>query len=508
MQIIIVEDEAPIREGMAKILQKINRDYEVAGTASDGKEGYKLISKLEPDLVIMDIQMPKMDGLTMLKKLRAENNHCKVIILSAYSDFNYAKQAIELDIENYLLKPIKIPELKQALRQVEEAITKEQNSEQIFSIDNIFMGCINGQVHPDEKLSALMKEKYGFSVEDPAEVFVLWLGESYEEQVKTAKELLNQVGEHTVKFSSFVAAMDIWKMLVMVIYRVQGGSSQYSYFQKSVVPMLKSNLKEPAVCIWKEADQICNLPDALMEMREEREWNLLVENGTLLSKDVITKLQAVPLKYPVELQDRAQKAVSLGDKEALKDIYEKLFHYFREDTHQPSEIKDTIMHFGMACVQVYKENNEFDSEMQVQNIMRKISIAVSWAQIQNALIEFFDVMDFTIEEEDLPVSSMVQKAQQMIKKYYDQGITLEEIANKMFVSEEYLSTQFKKETGNSFTETIRRYRIEKIKELLTNTHLKLNQIAELAGYTDPKYMSKVFKEEVGMLPNEFRKSVH
>ena len=96
----------------------------------------------------------------------------------------------------------------------------------------------------------------------------------------------------------------------------------------------------------------------------------------------------------------------------------------------------------------------------------------------------------------------------MIRKYYNQGITLEETARKLFVSEEYLSAQFKKQTGNTFTETVRKYRIEKVKELLVETHLKMNQIAELSGYSDPKYMSRVFKEEVGMLPTEYRKESH
>ena len=84
---------------------------------------------------------------------------------------------------------------------------------------------------------------------------------------------------------------------------------------------------------------------------------------------------------------------------------------------------------------------------------------------------------------------------------------LEEIAAQLYVSEEYLSAQFKKETGMGFAETVRTLRIERIKGLLAGTRLKLNQIAELTGYTDPKYMSRVFKEEVGMLPTEFRKAV-
>ena len=78
----------------------------------------------------------------------------------------------------------------------------------------------------------------------------------------------------------------------------------------------------------------------------------------------------------------------------------------------------------------------------------------------------------------------------MVRKYYDHGLTLEETADRLFVSEEYLSSQFKKETGRGFKETVRHYRIERIKDLLMNTSLKLNQIAELTGYADPKYMTQ------------------
>ena len=142
--------------------------------------------------------------------------------------------------------------------------------------------------------------------------------------------------------------------------------------------------------------------------------------------------------------------------------------------------------------------------------MGKIADAISWEQIRRAMEKFFRILllDSQEEEGDAQLSVLVKKAKKLMRRYYDQGITLEEIADRLFVSEEYLSQQLKKETGVSFSETMRKYRIEKVKQLLLNTHLKLNQIAELAGYSDPKYMSRVFKEEVGVLPNEFRKLVH
>ncbi|MEG1742097.1 MAG: response regulator, partial [Acetivibrio sp.] len=146
MRIVIVEDETPIREGMGKILAKIKPEYEVVGKASDGNEGFLLIENMQPDLVITDIKMPNMDGLAMLQKLRQQGIHCKTVVLTAYADFDYAKQAIELGIENYLLKPIKILELKKTLQQVEDAIAREQMREELYTIENVFRSGLQGRL--------------------------------------------------------------------------------------------------------------------------------------------------------------------------------------------------------------------------------------------------------------------------------------------------------------------------------------------------------------------------
>ena len=98
MRIVIVEDEAPIREGMAKLLHQIDKKYEVVGKAVDGQSGYELICSLRPDLAIVDIRVPNMDGLSMVRKLRERKMQCQVLVLTAYSEFDYARQAIELGI--------------------------------------------------------------------------------------------------------------------------------------------------------------------------------------------------------------------------------------------------------------------------------------------------------------------------------------------------------------------------------------------------------------------------
>lgn len=509
MRIVIIEDEAPIREGIAKLLNKINPDYELAGTAADGLEGYELIRNTHPDLIILDIEMPRMNGLKMLEKLRRENNHCKVLVLSAYSDFNYARQAIELNIENYLLKPIKIPELKRALQQIEENLEKERRQEQTFTAEGIFLACLNGQIQPDEQFDKMTKERHGFTVEEPAEVFGLWLGDGYERQKKVARELLQDIENHAVKFASCVIEADTWNMLIMVLYRLSQGESQHEYFRHSVVPMLCSKLESPVVCIWKDMESIIELPRVMQEMQKERVWNLMLKKGDLIRKEEVETIYTMPLKQPTDLEDKACQAVRRKDIRTVQECFADLLTYYKKAPYEPAKMKQSIIHFSWAVINAFMETEQIEADLQVQNILQEILEAVSWHQINISLKKLLRIIGSrNREEEMLPVSDLVQKARHLIRKYYDQGITLEEIADKLFVSEEYLSTQFKKETGTTFSETIKKCRIDKVKELLRDTHLKLNQIADLAGYSDPKYMSRVFKEEVGMLPNEFRKSVH
>ncbi len=129
----VIEDEKPIREGLVHILNKISPEYQVVGSAENGAEGLILLEERKCRILIMlDIQMPDMDGLQMLKEARARGIYTKVIILTAYSDFSYAKKAIELGIENYLLKPVNLTELKKTLEKIKEELFVEQRERILF----------------------------------------------------------------------------------------------------------------------------------------------------------------------------------------------------------------------------------------------------------------------------------------------------------------------------------------------------------------------------------------
>ena len=527
MKIVIVESDERTREIISKTVKRACPEAVIAGTARNGREGYELIRREMPEIVIMDIRLPGMSGLTMLRRLRAEKIYARVIIITEDTDFEHARQAITLGVDDYMLKPVRPLQLRKAVSQVREKIEEQQALGKAFTVENIFTGCLNGQVFPDRKFHQMTREKFGFTLEDPGALFVVWLGGGYAEQREMVRVILENAG--TGKgFSVCAVPIDTWHLVAAAVYRTGRGSEsekspnanraeealsfdhEFAVIREQIVPALSGSVRGEIACLWEETEHMEGFPAVLRSMRQIREWNLLFDRGEIIRRKDVEALDVMPLKYPAELEAQVRQAVLAMNGEEIKKCYYRLYDFFRAEPYNPREIKECLMRFDMSMLGAYKTQYEVESELRVQYSMQLIAEAVSWGQIRAAMEEFFNVMNFDAfeEEGDAELSALVRKAVQLVRKYYDQGIRLEEIAAQLYVSEEYLSAQFKKETGMGFAETVRTLRIERIKGLLAGTRLKLNQIAELTGYTDPKYMSRVFKEEVGMLPTEFRKAVH
>lgn len=522
MRIVIVDGSAEDRAAIeCAVLSSGAPACELEGAASNGKDGYELIRAKRPDLVIMEMKLPRMNGLTMLRKLREENISFRVLVLTTQTDFPGIRQAIQLGVDDYLLKPVKKAQLQKSLKDIGDKMSEKQAKEAALTVDNIFMGCLNGQLRLNADFHNMTKERYGFSLEDPGALFVVRIGNGYAEQREKAGNLLGNAGRGN-GFAVCVLPVDAWHMLAVVVYRSSnpGGREnekaaesfayEYEVFRDHIVPSLSGNIRGEIVCLWEETEHMSELPEALRRLRRIREWNLLFDRGEVIRRKDIEALDVVPLKYPAELESRMRQAVLASNGEEIKKCYYGLYDIFRREPHSPRDMKECLIRFNMAVLGAYKTQHEIQSELSIQYSLQGIADAMSWAGIRSAMEQFLNALDFDafVQESDGGLSPLIKKAVQLVRKYYDQGITLEEMATRLFVSEEYLSAQFKKETGKGFAETVRNLRIERIKELLVNTRLKLNQIAELTGYTDPKYMSRVFKDEVGMLPTEFRKSAH
>ena len=468
MKIAVIEDEKPIREGLVHILNKISPEYQVVGSAKNGAEGLILLEEEMPDLIMLDIQMPDMDGLQMLKEARARGIYTKVIILTAYSDFSYAKKAIELGIENYLLKPVNLTELKKTLEKIKEELFVEQRGKNSLSLEKILKDILDGEYEKNERLDAVLADNYGIIQGHSLYCMYIFLGKYYESEKKEVGLFLEELKEHNPERKLCWLPREKQQAALVCFYGEEDVSKLLKYVKHSVVPACSVRLHDRGVFTWKECKGL----------------NRLTET---------------------ELENRARSAVIHMNAEEFTGCFQKFMKYGRIEVHSPQELREVCIRFAYAIINTAKECGTLrDEELMVQRVLKTILGAVSWEEIEAVMMELFSSIEIS-QINQTSSEYLVQKALIIMKECYSDGITLEETARRLHVTEQYLGTQLKKETGTSFTETVRKFKIMHVKELLLDTDLKLNQIAAMTGFSNPKYMSKVFKQEEGMLPNEYRR---
>lgn len=182
MKVLIVEDEIRIREGIEKLLSKLDSGYEIVGEAENGETGLCLLQKLKPDIVITDIKMPCMDGLEMLTRMTEQQINAKAIVLSAYSEFEYARQAMKLGVTEYLLKPIAYTDFSQALENVKLQVEKDRQEKpsQIGTIEQIFQFLISDRIEIDAEILAYLENNYQIREFQSFIIVCAYLGNHYE----------------------------------------------------------------------------------------------------------------------------------------------------------------------------------------------------------------------------------------------------------------------------------------------------------------------------------------
>lgn len=507
MRIVVIEDEIRIREGLCRLLGKLNEEYELAGEADNGEDGIRIVREKQPDVIITDIRMPIMDGLEMLEQLYAEGFTGRAIVLSAYSEFDYARTAIRLGVTEYLLKPIVVSELSQVLAKVKNLIEEKAktNTGLVKNMNQLLQSVLWGGVEIDEEMSRHVKSRFGVCTTEPMIEICLYLGKHLEEQkASLSEELTNMFSEH--KGTQFCILEDKKeRVLLLLLYGYTDSRMLERWFQKWLLTK-RSEKQFPVAAGWIEAENIRALKSSLETLYPYMEWNITFGEEVMISYPKIKNVQTVPCIYPLEIENKIKGAICAGDLEKTKEVQKEFQAYFQDGLiYFPREVKECYVRFLWAVLNIAKEIGLFDvKSLSQQKLLEQIMSARTIEELEEASVLLYGRME---KENDTAVTHLtVKKAQDMIHEFYRSGITLEEIAERLNITPEYLGTQFRKEVGVTFGTYIKNYRMMKAKELLLGTSLKLYEVAEQVGYTDPKYFSRVFKASTGQLPADYRKT--
>ena len=161
---------------------------------TDEQSGMELIRKKQPDLVIIDVDLSGGRGLEMLGRLRKEGNACEALILTENAEFSSVRTAMELGVVNYLLKPVRMPELSGALKRAEMRFKKKQMEKERYSLERILEAALAGQAGCDEHVEEILRLNEGFDVRETLGIFVVWLGDAYKEYAASVEDGLKRLG--------------------------------------------------------------------------------------------------------------------------------------------------------------------------------------------------------------------------------------------------------------------------------------------------------------------------
>jgi two-component system, response regulator YesN len=509
MRIVIVEDELRIREGLARLIAKAKEDYRVVGEARDGLEGERVVAREKPDLVITDVRMPDLDGLEMLARIRGRGLKCRAIVLSAFSEFTYAREAIRLGVSGYLLKPVKVAELARALETVEGAIAEERRAERDAvgsTLEGALYSAIVGGSEVDE--SAFGSTLAGASKSaGPYALATVYLGHDYPATARRAVGLAEATLASGPGFGWRIVELPRSRRFTIFVFGVERVEVLRLWFEnRFLARMRESGIDE--LCVgWGSFDELAKLRETALGIDETLEWSLPLGVGGLIAWPEVEATATVPLRYPASLESEVRAALCALDRERYARGISDFMAVLRGGgVHSPKDIKSAFIRFFWSALGAAREiSYERCAALAQEEMLETIRFAVAWSELE-AAADVLRGLSPEPEGADGRDGALVARAKNVVREAFSQGITLNEVAQRISVTPEYLSSMFHRETGCTFSAYIRDMRVIKAKELLIGSSLRLGEISDRVGYRDAKYFCRVFKEATGMKPSEFRKA--
>ncbi len=535
IKVFLVEDEMVIRRGIKNSIDWEKEGYIFCGEASDGELAYPMIIKEKPDILITDIRMPFMDGLELCKLVKEELPNIKILILSGYDEFDYAKEAIRLGVTEYLLKPISSGKLLEALNGVSESIRREKEDKDLVrkymeemrentehEKQKFFEQMIAGNLSMADALETGKKYEMNLSAGMyNLLLFRFTLGEENRksgELLGEAEYAIEKLTERLEYVFEFQRGVEGWAFLLMA-----DNEEQMSERVKELSKDLEEIMKNYSTIayfggIGQPVARLRELEESFREAERALAARFTMELNRIISVEDIRMAQNVDTLDDIEI-------TSFGEIEKTRTMLEKFLNNGAEDeidefvdvyiNELPEENLKSVLMRQYIIMDAYIVMMSFcekiegiEGEMQAQSEELKNSMKTiqTLEEIKNyirmLLKKIIGVRD-TISGRRY--SDIIEIAKDQIRKtYMSDEISLNTIAAEVGMSPSYFSSIFSKEMGKTFVEYLTEIRMDRAKELLMCSSMKTSEIGYEVGYKDPHYFSYIFKKTQNCTPKEFR----
>lgn len=530
-RIMVVDDEEEIREGIKRKINWESNGFELVASAANGQEALELAESLHPDVVLTDIKMPFMDGLTLGKRLYEQMPKIKLVIFSGFDDFEYAQRAIKINVSEYILKPIDAQELVEVLQKIKQQLDNEfiekcnierlrehyQNSIPILR-EQFLVRLLGGRETSQWISEQIERYKIDISgsfwsvalIESDSSI----QSEGQEYAATSRKELIPHVIKQLVDenlspythfkcflYNDYVAVIAIMEEKGKIVSFINGIDYICKLAQRFLLLTLSAGIGSPC-------DSLTDLHYSTVGARNALEYRVLVGADKAIYIDDVEPQTMGQLEYcDVDFQDM-MVAIKVGESEKIEREVERFINCFREKNFQLSQYQLSLMELTAELLKIIRTyqldgaailGKSFDSNFYISSFD-------SLDALRRWILDTCLKISRLIRQERTNSSKLVaERAKHFIKNNYsDSELSLETICNYLHLSPTYFSTLFKRETGLSFVNYLTQVRMEEAIKLLNTTEHLAGEIANKIGYSEPTYFSYVFKKQFGMSPTKYR----
>lgn len=532
-KVLLVDDEILTREAISKNIPWEDQGFYLIGAAENGQDAIKYIEKERPDLIITDICMPYMDGLELASYVYQKHPNTKVVILSGYDEFEYARHALEYRVKEYIVKPVTSLELKEVLKRVKNSL--EEDARQRAHIERIQAEYQkNIPVLRERFLRKLLEEKYAkkdvydqmknfgvhlqgqcytvalVDLEDASEFCIIYPEQEHDLVNFTIANIAGEIMEdskHGImvhlsanKFALLFAAEEEDELL----FRVKKTCDKllqalWDYVKIKVSVIIGATVQAPYA--WR---------DSYLSAREALEYKFLLEKKDYFYAVDLKGQKHINGHVPVNLwSDRISLCIKLNQKSELETAIDALFSDIIDNCCLKKDIILYIQNTLLSIIVSFESNESTGGEYQEErSMMKKLTDNKYIGDVKSACINIcFSMMNKVAGQKEGEGRKQSVLAMDYIEKnYMDPNMSLNMVCSYLGVSISYFSVIFKNYTGETFVEALTRIRIDQSKKLMDTTDYRAYEIAEKVGYKDPHYFSLIFKKVTGMTPSEYAKS--
>lgn len=526
-KIMLADDEGIVVDSLKFIIEKEFQGNCVIEFAKTGRSVIELAESFRPDIAIMDIQMPGINGIDAMREIRETNTHMVLIIMSAYDKFDYAKEAINMGVLEYLNKPVDREKIVQVLRRAMAMIDREREkrSQDLLireKMESVIPIIENGLIQnllfhePFEEDIENFKNLLGIR-EDYAYMAVLVCGETQE-----GNHMTNAVGASIRVQNAYREIREITNAYLPGITG-SGMANKIAICIPCSTPRMEYNER---IRVIEKARELARKLKARTEitfrvgigsvkrMDEVAESYNEALNALVQTTNRVAHVDDAPVgvqyeeNYPIGNEKMLFELTEKGDVNGVVAEANRFFDWMEEN------YGEYMMDIKLKCIEfvLWAEHIFYESGGRSYHFRSRkdyLPTLLELKTLEEVRAWFVDRMgnncrNMGVKKESQSVS-VVEKARNYIDSHYNKkDISLDEVSRSVDISSYYFSKIFKEETGRNFVEYLTEIRMNRARELLAGTELSMKEICGEVGYSDPNYFSRIFKKHTGLTPTEYK----